>query len=344
MSLNERRKNMANGKTTDGLMRHIRNSHRIAIAGSSEKKKLTAMGYFHGYKAYRFNKDIQHMFGLNNFKQIIAINTFDEEMKACFYPLTMKFEALLKNYLIEQTVAYQECSYEYIYSQKLIEYQSYTPNTRPYKKAVKKRLNLKKSLDSAVAYDYQNDNSLIKHYIENNKPIPLWAIFETISLGLVGTFAASLNKQDRINIARKLNVYDPNNDVDATILFKSIYTIKDLRNSIAHNKVIFDCRFNSQHQVSTSVKQLLRRKLGIPQQTQVDFSTLFYYFALLIIFIKESGSSKTELKRYIANFRSTTNKLKNCISDTNVNFPQNVYNQIVGTGITSKLDLLKAYI
>ncbi|AMR18142.1 hypothetical protein AZF39_00139 [Lactiplantibacillus plantarum] len=335
---------MANGKTTDGLMRHIRDSHNIEIRGSSEKKKLTAMGYFHGYKAYRFNKDIQHMFTLDNFKQIIAINTFDEQMKACFYPLTMKFEALLKNYLIEQTVAYQECSYEYIYNQKLIEYRSYAPNTPQFKNAVKKRLSLKKSLDSAVAYDYQNDNSLIKHYIENNKPIPLWAIFETISLGLVGSFAASLNKQDRINIAQKLHVYDPNNDVAAKILQQSIYTIKDLRNSIAHNKVIFDCRFSSQHQVSNNVKRLIRRKLRIPEQTQIDFSTLFYYFALLIIFIKESGASKTELKRYIASFSSTTNNLKNCISDTNINFPQVVYNQIVGTGITGKIDLLKSYI
>lgn len=40
-------------KTTDGLMRHLRNTG-IAIAGSSQKRQLINTGYFHGYKGYRF--------------------------------------------------------------------------------------------------------------------------------------------------------------------------------------------------------------------------------------------------------------------------------------------------
>ena len=40
-------------KTTDGLMRHLRNNG-IAISGSTQKRQLMNTGYFHGYKGYRF--------------------------------------------------------------------------------------------------------------------------------------------------------------------------------------------------------------------------------------------------------------------------------------------------
>lgn len=40
-------------KTTDGLMRHLRNTG-ISIVGSTQKRNLLNTGYFHGYKGYRF--------------------------------------------------------------------------------------------------------------------------------------------------------------------------------------------------------------------------------------------------------------------------------------------------
>lgn len=44
------------GKTTVALMRHIRKNHKIHINGSKDKKDLLNMGYYHGYKRYRFIK------------------------------------------------------------------------------------------------------------------------------------------------------------------------------------------------------------------------------------------------------------------------------------------------
>lgn len=44
---------MSNYKSTDALMRHLRNNG-IAISGSSQKQQLINTGYFHGYKGYRF--------------------------------------------------------------------------------------------------------------------------------------------------------------------------------------------------------------------------------------------------------------------------------------------------
>ncbi len=41
-------------KTTDGLMRHIRDNKGIQINGSTEKIELRNIGYFHGFKGYNF--------------------------------------------------------------------------------------------------------------------------------------------------------------------------------------------------------------------------------------------------------------------------------------------------
>lgn len=332
---------MKKGKTTDGLMRHIRDAHNINIGGSSEKKKLIAMGYFHGYKAYRFYKDIHNPFPFNDFKQIIAINTFDEQMKTCFYPLIMKFENLMKNYLIEQTVANSKCSYEDIFAKKLINYRSFNRGTSFYKKATTKRLTLKKKLDSAVAYNYQNDNILIKHYIENNKPIPLWGIFETVSLGVIGDFAAVLNAEDRTEICKNLNIYS-SADRYGTTLYQAIYAVRELRNSIAHNSVIFDCRFNINSPVSSNVKKLVSSKLRLGSNI-IYFDTIFDYFALLIIILKESGTTKTELKHYFFVFNNSIKELKSHINDE-VNFPRRVYRQILSSGMLTRLEALKKYI
>ena len=39
-------------KSTDALMRHLRNNG-ISISGTSQKQQLINTGYFHGYKGYR---------------------------------------------------------------------------------------------------------------------------------------------------------------------------------------------------------------------------------------------------------------------------------------------------
>lgn len=37
-------------KTTDALMRYLREEKGISISGSSQKRKLMNIGYYHGYK------------------------------------------------------------------------------------------------------------------------------------------------------------------------------------------------------------------------------------------------------------------------------------------------------
>ena len=41
-------------KSVNALMAHMRDEKNIEIKGSSQKRKLRNMGYFHGYKGYRY--------------------------------------------------------------------------------------------------------------------------------------------------------------------------------------------------------------------------------------------------------------------------------------------------
>lgn len=88
---------MPNYKSTDALMRHLRNDG-IAISGSSQKQQLINTGYFHGYKGYRFfissNRRIPCLL------HIIEINAtiqYDTKLKSLLYGKMMLIETALKN-------------------------------------------------------------------------------------------------------------------------------------------------------------------------------------------------------------------------------------------------------
>ena len=88
-------------KSIDSLMSYLRNNYNIEISGSKHKRKLRNIGYYHGYKGYRFiNKPSQRII-FTKFDEILAINKLDFDLKALFYPQVMFIETALKNYVLE---------------------------------------------------------------------------------------------------------------------------------------------------------------------------------------------------------------------------------------------------
>lgn len=61
-------------KTIDSLMRHLRNSHAISIGGSTQKRNLKNVGYFHGFKGYRYITTPRNKIPFNNFIVNFQIN------------------------------------------------------------------------------------------------------------------------------------------------------------------------------------------------------------------------------------------------------------------------------
>ena len=89
-------------KSIDGLMRYMRVEKHISIAGSAQKRKLRNMGYYHGYKGYRFIGKSSNSIPYTDFKELVAIYDFDMRLKSLLYPQLMFIETALKNYVLEE--------------------------------------------------------------------------------------------------------------------------------------------------------------------------------------------------------------------------------------------------
>ena len=83
-------------KTIEDLMQHLRDSG-IAISGDVEKRQLINTGYYHGYKGYRFFKNLQNRIPFTSYKEINATIEFDSKLKSLFYDKIMYIETAVKN-------------------------------------------------------------------------------------------------------------------------------------------------------------------------------------------------------------------------------------------------------
>ena len=101
-----KRFNIGKGKvmlTINQLMKYLRSKHNIAVK-SNQAQDLRNMGYYHGFKGYRFIRVPSQRISFTSLDEIIALNKFDMKLKALFYPKVMFIENALKIYVIESTL------------------------------------------------------------------------------------------------------------------------------------------------------------------------------------------------------------------------------------------------
>lgn len=197
---------------------------------------------------------------------------------------------------------------------------------------MKQKLLLKQKFDSIIANNYQS-KTLIQHYIHNGEPIPLWAIFELLTLGDYGWFILCLNTNTRLRLKKEIGIVDKVNDTDGSMLPKHIFIIKELRNSIAHNSVIFDCRFKSMKIRNTVLRQLTD-KTGIDN---ITFDSIVDYLILIIYYQKNLGKNNNEMYMLIKNVKKVILKFKNSVSNS-------VYNKVLGSDFMNKIGRLNEFV
>lgn len=71
-------------KSINALMAYMRDEKGLSISGSSDKKKLRYMGYFHGYKGYRFHNNPANTYAFNSFDEVQAIYALIWRLRQCF--------------------------------------------------------------------------------------------------------------------------------------------------------------------------------------------------------------------------------------------------------------------
>ena len=123
-------------KSINALMAYMRDEKGLSISGSSDKKKLRYMGYFHGYKGYRFHNNPANTYAFNSFDEVQAIYDFDMAIKTMFYPEIMFLETA------------ESKRFANIYAKLLTDYKAYPIGSNDYKKAINKRMNLRNKVYS----------------------------------------------------------------------------------------------------------------------------------------------------------------------------------------------------
>ncbi|MDR3189928.1 MAG: Abi family protein [Lactobacillaceae bacterium] len=295
-------------------MRHIRNDHNIEISGSQAKRDLLEMGYYHGYKAYRFYKTPNNPFKLTSFKQVVAIYEFDNALKKAFYQPIMKFETTMKNVVLDHLVSGSKDTIylSQVFEQHLDGYREIdkTNDAREYNRVMGQRLKLRSDFAREASMHYTK-SQIVKHFVNNEEAMPIWAYFEIIMLGTFGEFVKLLNTATKLEITRKIGTHNASVDSGGKFLEQHIFAIKDLRNAVAHNAIVFE--------------------------KSVKFSSILDYAAILVYYAKTTGASKIEIKEFITELERAIEKLVMEIDDIEVVF------KTVGSDYPHKLRRLMDY-
>ena len=331
-------------KSTDGLMCYLRDKKGISISGSSQKRKLMNIGYYHGDKGYRYINTPSNHVPYTKFEEVVAVYDFDAGLKSLFYPTVMLIETAVKNYVLDILVALTNSeNFVDTYNQLLNNYKMSSTKGKTYRNAydrqkaeekfkreLKRRLDLRNRI-----YKVQTDgngNKIADHYFRKDSNIPIWATFELLSLGEFGHFVSCLNQNCRADISKKLGIR-PSDDSNSMMPQRLIYATKDFRNAIAHNDVVFDTRFRT-GSIDKQVGNAISNATGVRGLT---FETITDYLVLVIYQLKLLHISKTEMKHIISGFEDIVEKLRNSV-------PISIFNQIIHTDNNAKLTKLKNFV
>ena len=285
-------------KTTDELMRHLRDAG-IEINGGKQKRQLINTGYFHGYKGYRFFGNAQKRLPFTSYDEIYATIQYDSDLKALLYGKMMFIETAVKNIALESILVNANSeSIQNMYDKVVSGYnnapQSATIEQR--RKMQQNKLNLQDIIQSNLARAYRNNNPQITHFYNNigYSDVPIWALFEILMMGDFGYLLSCLTYSVRDDISKRLGI-NLSCDTNRQLIYRYIYALKDLRNAIAHNSVVFDTRFRK-FAPDNAMKQCLKLEMGLPY---VNFKTIGDYIVLMCYYLKLLKVSGTEISEFI---------------------------------------------
>lgn len=319
-------------KSINSLMKYLRNNKNMDISGGIQKKKLRYMGYYHGYKGYRYFNSPNSLLAYTTFNELQAVYDFDMKVKSIIYPQIMFLETTLKNYALEIIINEAKSKrFADIYAKILNDYKSYAVGSTDYKSAITKRMTLRNKIYGNISRSY-GKNNIVSHYYDKDQPLPIWAIFELLSLGEFGNLISCLNSIARKKYSAAVGI-DKVFDPDGKMIEKIVYVLRDLRNAIAHNNTIFDTRFKTGN-VSQRISQYIKVKTNI---ADIKFDSIVDYIILISFVLKSLKYNKKDILTFIRQFEEACESLRKSV-------PMNIYSSILYTNTRGKLQALKRFL
>ena len=317
-------------------MRHLRNSG-ISIKGSVQKRQLINTGYYHGYKGYRFFGNSRRRLPFISYNEIYATIQYDSALKSLFYGKMMFIETAVKNIALERILINSNSESIQAMLDKVISSYHNAPSSATQeqrKRLQQNKLNLSKSIQISLANAYNKGRPQITHFYNNAgyAGVPIWSLFEIMTMGDFGYLLSCLTFDVRDDISRHLGL-NLSADTNRELIYKYMYTLKDLRNAIAHNAVVFDTRFRN-IDPSRAMKQCLMIEIGLPY---INFKTIGDYVILICYYMHLLQLPKTEIKAFIREFERIIDNYKTQVSPA-------VSSIVLHPDLQSRLTILKNYI
>lgn len=308
-------------KSLNALMRHMRDGG-VSIAGGAEKTALAQVGYFHGYKGYRFSGQPTRRLPLADFKQLKAVIEFDTQLKTLFYPVLMKTEMTMKNLALVELL-------DGAGSSSLAGLFQLMPGGTWDKQ--KRKLEVMHACNEALLGCYKRRNQIVCHYYDSpGGTVPVWALMEVITLGHFGTLLQEVSDQSRSAIAGRWGLGRRNGGLVPHL----VHTVTSLRNCVAHNGTVFDRRFATAT-VRADIGQLLSRELSYGGA--IDFGSITDYFLLLSYLSRRLGAPKRDVYALIRQYRSVIDGLRSGV-------PTRVFDMIVHTDNRAKVNQVEIWL
>lgn len=296
----------------------------MRIGGSRQKRDLRNIGYYHGYKGYRFIHRASERIALEDFDQLKLVYDFDMDLKTLIYPRIMFVETALKNRVLEATLddAKSE-AFEDIFATTMTAYRE--KQGKQYREALQRRFRARDEINAIIYSNCKTGGDpVIWHFLEQGRRVPIWAIFEELTLGQFGNFYLTLKSSVKQDVADGLNF--PRACDGGKVLGSIIFTLKDLRNAVAHNKPVFDLRFKAEAP-GKPLERCLELGTGIDS---ISFSTITDYIILVTYMMRSLGSSKTECRHFL-------NAYLHLVESSWNSLPDNLAPRIAGSDVKRKV-------
>jgi abortive infection bacteriophage resistance protein len=316
-------------------MRHLRNNG-ISIR-RTQKRQLTNIGYYHGYKGYRFFRTASNRLPFTSWDEVYATVQYDSKLKSLFYSKMMYIETAVKNIALECIMdAAKSENIQDMYNRVIKGYNNAPSNAgeKEKKEIQKKKLRLQSSIQTNLEKAYGHGNPKITHFYNNLNydGVPLWALFEIMMMGDFSYLLECLDFKTRDSITKRLGL-NRAADTNCELIYEYLYAFKDLRNAIAHNAVVFDARFCS-FMPTKAMSDCLMRDIGLPY---VNFKTMGDYLILTCYYLRNLGVGKTELRTFCREFEKITDEYVRAVSPA-------VSGIVIHPDLKSRIQILKKYI
>ena len=323
-------------KTIDDLMQHLKEKG-IEISGEKDKRNLINTGYFHGYKGYRFFNSPAKKIPFSSYDEIHTTIQYDSDLKSLFYPKVMFIETAVKSIALQCVIeSAGSGSIQQMYDKVISSYNNAPPTCTvdERKKLQKNKLYLQNMVQNCLLKAYNSENRKVVHFYhtKDHDGVPLWALFDIMTMGDIGFLLSCLTYKTRDMITRKIG-FNLSTDTDRELIYKYLYTLKDLRNAIAHNDVIFDTRFRKINP-KRSMESCLKIEIGLPY---INFKTITDYVILISYYLKLLKVSPDEIELFI-------DKYGDLVENYKLSVKKDIADMVIHADTEKRVYLLKKYL